>query len=248
MTWYNNDDNDFPDKESAKNTRKKNREITLHRQLLALQEELELETCPSPILAPKRGNLYSRYWGRAWGKHLANLSFWEQRLNRGRTLLRQGNVYLPTIIGNQLHGYISSDQLYPVSLEITPCSEEQQQHLLSLTQQNALSLLDLLNGNASDELIKQLIDEENGLFPQAHEVKSLCTCLDWADLCEHGAALLYATGLLFEQDPRQLFSLRGINLTTLATQLENNMKKKTSSQEIDTSQWEDIFQIDIRPE
>lgn len=77
------------------------------------------------------------------------------------------------------------------------------------------SWIDLLKGNLSPELLRILCDPESGLFPRPEEWRFSCSCPDWADLCKHAAAVLYAFGVMLDDQPELLFMLRGIDASIL---------------------------------
>ena len=61
-------------------------------------------------------------------------------------------------------------------------------------------------------------DPCEGLFPQPKEIKVICTCPDWADMCKHVAATLYGVGVVFDSDPALFFRLRGVDPAELLAQ------------------------------
>ncbi|MDR1920141.1 MAG: SWIM zinc finger family protein, partial [Candidatus Adiutrix sp.] len=73
------------------------------------------------------------------------------------------------------------------------------------------SMLDLLSGKFPKDVMAQVADPEKGLFPKLGELKFSCTCPDWAQMCKHVAATLYAFGHRLDQAPEMLFLLRGVD-------------------------------------
>jgi uncharacterized Zn finger protein len=68
--------------------------------------------------------------------------------------------------------------------------------------------------------MKVITDRETGLFPKPAEISLDCSCPDWADMCKHVAATLYAVGARLDKSPEMLFALRGadhLELITAAT-------------------------------
>jgi uncharacterized Zn finger protein len=55
----------------------------------------------------------------------------------------------------------------------------------------------------------------DGLFPSPREIHMDCSCPDWATMCKHVAAALYAVGAKLDTDPLLFFSLRGIDPSEL---------------------------------
>ena len=73
------------------------------------------------------------------------------------------------------------------------------------------SLIDLIQGKLSDEVMELICDPAFGLFPRYSELKPSCDCLDDAVLCRHAAAALYAIAPRLDDQPELFFTLRGID-------------------------------------
>jgi uncharacterized Zn finger protein len=63
--------------------------------------------------------------------------------------------------------------------------------------------------------MREVTDLDHGLFPAPREITLSCSCPDWADMCKHCAATLYAVGAKLDAQPEMLFTLRGIDPTEL---------------------------------
>jgi len=73
------------------------------------------------------------------------------------------------------------------------------------------SLLELLQGRLSEQVMGIVNDRDSGLFPKSGEMKFSCNCPDWATMCKHVAATLYGVGNRLDAQPELLFRLRGID-------------------------------------
>jgi uncharacterized Zn finger protein len=73
------------------------------------------------------------------------------------------------------------------------------------------SLLELLQGRRSDNVMRVVTDREQGLFPLPGEMSFSCDCPDWASMCKYIAAVLYSVGARLEKQPERLFQLRSVN-------------------------------------
>src|SRR6202034_2630588 len=73
------------------------------------------------------------------------------------------------------------------------------------------SLLELLQGRLSTNVMTVVTDRHEGLFPQPSEIKLDCSCPDWAVMCKHVAAVLYGVGARLDTKPELLFILRGVD-------------------------------------
>jgi uncharacterized Zn finger protein len=73
------------------------------------------------------------------------------------------------------------------------------------------SLLELLQGRLSDNVMSVVTDRQKGLFPLPGEISLECSCPDWASMCKHAAAVLYGVGARLDEEPELLFLLRGVD-------------------------------------
>jgi DNA-binding transcriptional regulator YiaG len=76
-------------------------------------------------------------------------------------------------------------------------------------------MLELLQGQLSDQVMAIVTDRHHGLFPQPGEMTLDCSCPDWAGMCKHVAAGLYGVGSRLDQQPELLFLLRGVDAEEL---------------------------------
>ena len=77
------------------------------------------------------------------------------------------------------------------------------------------SMLELLQGKLSQQVMGVVTDRERGLFPKPGEIGFDCSCLDWASMCKHVAAVLYGVGSRLDDLPESLFLLRGVDTAEL---------------------------------
>ena len=153
--------------------------------------------------------LATTFWGKAWCDHLATYAEYEHRLPRGRSYLRQGNVYNLTIEPGQVSAVVAGSELYETKVRIRPLEKEAWEELVAQCEGQVGSMLDLLAGKLGEGVLKVLTDPEAGLFPRAREIRFDCSCPDHADLCKHAAAVLYGVGVLLDARPELFFTLRG---------------------------------------
>jgi len=171
-----------------------------------------------PVEAPKGSKLAVKFWGQSWQHHLESYADYESRLPRGRSYLRKGNVYNLSIDKGVVTAQVAGQSLYDVSIKISPMKPALWQNIQKQCAGQIGSLLDLLGGKVGDGVLRVITDREQGLFPAPKEIKTICTCPDWADLCKHAAAVLYAIGLKFDAEPELFFKLRGVNYEELVSQ------------------------------
>ena len=115
------------------------------------------------------------------------------------------------------------------------------------------SLMDLLQGKLSAQVMEIITRRETGLFPRPGEIGLSCSCPDWAGMCKHVAATLYAVGARLDQNPELLFVLRGADHLELVTEATESVTIGVSSS-LDGSatltgeNLGEIFGIEIEPD
>lgn len=171
---------------------------------------------PLEVMTTGKGaKIAGNVWGIAWQHHLESYADYHSRLPRGRSLLRQGKVFDLVIRTGEVSAVVAGPALYDVRVKIKPLDAEQWQGLRDDCAGQTGSLLDLLEGRLGETVMQRLTAADTGLFPARREIKVICTCPDDADLCPHGAAVLYGIGFQFDSDPALFFSLRGVDPTEL---------------------------------
>ncbi len=151
------------------------------------------------------------FWGEAWCHHLERFSDFENRLPRGRTYVRNGSVCHLDIGEGRIEAIVSGSELYNVAIKIKPLPADKWKRLRERCTGKIGSLLELLQGRFSNQVMEIVTDRNQGLFPKPGEIDMSCSCPDWADLCKHLAAVLYGVGARLDQQPEFLFKLRGVD-------------------------------------
>ena len=151
------------------------------------------------------------FWGKAWCDHLERFSDFANRLPRGRTYVRNGSVADLQISPGRLEAIVAGSEPYEVVVEIERLPPIQWQQLRRECAASIDSLLDLLSGRLSDGAMQRLTDRNDGLFPTPSQIKLGCSCPDWAIVCKHVAAVLYAVGARLDERPDLLFVLRDVD-------------------------------------
>jgi uncharacterized Zn finger protein len=154
-------------------------------------------------------NLSTTFWGQAWNRNLMAYSDYESRMPRGRSYFRSGKVLDLAIAKGLITATVAGTRIYSVRIAIAPIAREAWQRLKARCQGKIGGLMELLAGSLSDEVMREVTDLEHGLFPAPRDIKLSCTCPDFAGLCKHLAATLYAVGSRLDSAPALLFTLRG---------------------------------------
>jgi len=151
------------------------------------------------------------FWGKAWCKHLETFSDFENRLPRGRSYVRNGSVCHLKVDAGRVEALVMGSSMYQVTVEIEPLKAAQWSAIKQKCSGGIGSLLELLQGKLSGEVMGVVTDRRSGLFPQPGEMSFDCTCPDWANMCKHLAATLYGVGSLLDLQPELLFVLRQVD-------------------------------------
>ncbi len=156
-------------------------------------------------------NIAHTFWGEAWCKHLERFSDFANRLPRGRTYVRNGSVCHLAIRKGKIEAIVSGSALYKVDIHIAPLSSDKWKTVRKQCAGHIGSILELLQGQLSSQVMDIVTDPARGLFPQPGDIKLHCDCPDWADMCKHVAAVLYGVGARLDERPELLFMLRKVD-------------------------------------
>ena len=203
--------------------------------------------------ATSRGLIAKSFWGKAWCKHLEAFSDYAYRLPRGRSYIRHGAVIDLKVEPKQVTALVNGSELYELTVNIDPLDPKKWAAIKARCQGKIGSLIELLQGKLSDEIMSLVVDKNIGLFPKPKEIHFNCNCPDWADMCKHVAAALYGVGARLDESPELLFKLRGVDHTELIAidDAANELTKTSSSRRrrtLDNDDLGDVFGIDLDDE
>lgn len=197
-----------------------------------------------------RLKIATSFWGKAWCDHLESLGDYQNRLPRGRTYVRNGSVLHLAIEPGKITALVQGSDLYKQTIEIEPLTAAKWNRIKKRCGGSIGSLIELLQGKVSDEIMAIVTDPKDGLFPSSKEIHLNCSCPDWASLCKHLAAILYGVGARLDQQPELLFKLRGVDHRELidesvtATALEG-ATRTSGRRTLDSSSLGDVFGIEL---
>jgi uncharacterized Zn finger protein len=163
-------------------------------------------------------SIASTFWGKAWCDNLESYMDYANRLPRGRTYVRNGSVVHLDIRAGEIEALVSGSQIYKVRIQIEPAAKSKWKTLCRECAGGIGSLVELLQGRFSDQVMSVITRQQTGLFPAPKEIDLKCSCPDWATMCKHVAAVLYGVGACLDQRPELLFLLRSVNHEELITQ------------------------------
>lgn len=155
------------------------------------------------------------FWGQAWCDHFEQYRDFANRLPRGKTYARNGSVCDLRITKGKITGMVSGSALYDVVIKIKPLDSKKWKTIRKNCGSSVHSLIDLMRGQLSDEVIARLTDAKAGMFPIGNEMSMSCDCPDYSSLCKHLAAVMYGVGNRLDSSPELLFLLRGVDQSEL---------------------------------
>ncbi|MFT5028944.1 MAG: putative Zn finger protein [Candidatus Binatia bacterium] len=192
------------------------------------------------------------FWGKAWCDHLESFSDYANRLPRGRTYVRNGSVCHLAVAPGKIEATVSGSDLYQIKISVEKLSARKWNAVKKKCAGRVGSLLELLQGRLSDDIMSIVTDQREGLFPLPKEIKLNCSCPDWATMCKHVAAALYGVGARLDHRPELLFNLRGVDHEELIEADHgaalSEATRKGSDPQLAGGDLSDIFGIDIQPE
>jgi len=169
----------------------------------------------------KRGKFVKNWWADRWIAALKPLMD-PARLSRGRSYARRGQVIdievAPGSILSRVQG--SRRTPYKVDIQLKPLGDNQWDRVLDALADQAIFAAQLLNGEMPPDIEEVFEAVHVPLFPASRgDLKTDCSCPDWANPCKHIAAVYYLLGERFDQDPFLLFQLRGRSREEIAVAL-----------------------------
>ncbi|MFT5110454.1 MAG: putative Zn finger protein [Verrucomicrobiales bacterium] len=192
------------------------------------------------------------FWGKGWCDHLETFGDYSNRLPRGRTYARNGSICHLAIHQGKVEAVVSGSSLYRIDVEIEPLKPAKWKRLKQSCTGKIGSLLELLQGKLSDEIMAVVTDEANGLLPLSSEIGFKCNCPDWANMCKHIAAVMYGIGARLDTQPELLFLLRGvdheelINTDTAGEAITGKDSSRTSRRRtLSAGKLSDVFGIEL---
>ncbi len=206
-----------------------------------------------PIEPFKTRGIAKSFWGKSWCKHLESFSDYSNRLPRGRSYVRNGSVCHLGISQKEAKAIVSGSEMYQLSVHIDPLDPRKWEIIKDRCKGKIGSLIELLQGTISDEVMEIVTDRDNGLFPHPDEIRFNCNCPDWADMCKHVAAAMYGIGVRLDTEPELLFKLRGVNheeLIAVDTAIDDLTTGKRSRRRrtLQAEEVGDVFGIELEPE
>ena len=202
-----------------------------------------------PVIIEGR-TLAKSWWGKAWNLNLESYADYENRINRGKSYVRNNMVLDLKITKGKVTAKVQGTRAKPYDVEILidALSNEKWKQVTALCNNRIDSLEQLIEGKFPKELDVLFKEKKYGIFPSPKEIRFDCSCPDWASMCKHVAAALYGIGARLDSNPMLFFELRDIDSKELVRKsveqkLDSMLKNagKKSKREIAEKDVSDIF-------
>ena len=170
----------------------------------------------------RRGRIGRTWWSARWTEVLESIGLGD-RLHRGRSLARAGNVFSLDLAEGLVVAEVSGPRRenYQVRIEVETIPRSGWDRVIEILGRRALFAARLLAGEMPPQIGAAFEEAGLALFPRSVEdVSSTCTCDDPAAPCPHAAAVFYLMAERFDQDPFQIFLLRGLGRAELLEELK----------------------------
>jgi uncharacterized Zn finger protein len=164
----------------------------------------------SPVVVEGR-KIASTFWGKAWCDNLESYRDYENRLERGRSYVRNGLVIDLQVSPHTVTATVCGSSVYAVKIDIKEVPKPQWKSICTDCAGGIDSLVELLQGRFSKGVMERICRQGVGLFPKPSEIKFSCSCPDYASMCKHVAAALLGVGTRLDARPELLFRLRGVD-------------------------------------
>ena len=173
----------------------------------------------APVVIETRA-VATTFWGKAWCENLESYRDFAYRLERGRSYVRNRAVLDLQIAPLAVTALVSGASIYKVKVSIAAAPEAHWRSLCRDCMGGVDSLVELLQGRFSKNVMERMCRQDKGLFPRPAEIKFTCSCPDFASMCKHVAAVLYGVGARLDESPELLFRLRAVDENDLLTHLD----------------------------
>ncbi|MGY6500735.1 MAG: SWIM zinc finger family protein [Acidimicrobiales bacterium] len=154
------------------------------------------------------------WWGQAWLDALEGRAVHDpNRLPRGRTYARKGAADDLTIVPGRIDAVVhgSADEPYDVVLQIRQFRDDEWECVLDAIVAKASHAAALLDGELDPGIVDDAREVEVDILPRSGDLRTACSCPDWAEPCKHAAAVCYLVADALDADPFVLFHLRGMD-------------------------------------
>lgn len=158
----------------------------------------------------KRGSFAQNWWAKQWIAALERLVD-SGRLSRGRSYARKGQVISIDETKDSVLARVQGSRKtpYKVKIQIKPLTDVEWEKVFDALAEQAIFTAQLLAGEMPQDIEQAFDAAKVSLFPAKRgDLKTDCSCPDYANPCKHIAATHYILGERFDEDPFLIFRLR----------------------------------------
>jgi uncharacterized Zn finger protein len=162
---------------------------------------------------PPRRTFGTTWWGKAWLDALERSATLDpSRLGRGRTYARNGSVGPLKVRAGHVSAKVTGkhSRYYRVDVAVRPLAPTEQDQVAEAIAARAAHAAALLDGDLDPGIVADLEEVDVRLLPGPGDLRTDCSCPDWAEPCKHAAAVCFLIADELDRDPFALFLLRGI--------------------------------------
>jgi len=168
------------------------------------------------------------WWGRAWVDALEQRAALDpSRLPRGRTYARQDRVTSLSFESGMVVGSVRGSRRlnYRTHIGVTTYRDDEWAKVIAVIAGRAGHTAALLDGDLEPGVVDDAREAGVELLPTKGDLKPRCSCPDSAKTCKHAAALAYLVAEALDDDPFQLFVLRGRTRQALLAELRAHRRR-----------------------
>ena len=200
----------------------------------------------APVVIEGR-KIASSFWGKAWCDNLESYQDYANRVERGRSYVRNGAVIDLRIGPREVRAKVIGSEIYSILITIKPLLAAAWTSICADCAGRVDSLVELLQGRLSKAVMDRVCRQADGLFPKPADIKFSCSCPDSASMCKHVAAALYGAGARLDAEPVLLFRLRAVDAGEIFANLDAALpaSRDGAGTRLDASDLSDIFGIDM---
>ncbi len=170
-----------------------------------------LRTKKGIALSDRRASPGQHWWSRRWIEGLESFG-WANRLERGRSYARQGQVLELAVVPGRVTALVQGSRPapYAVTVRMAPVPSAAWPKIAEALRSDPGLVARLLAGEVPEEMEEIFGAAGTALLPRrARDLETDCSCPDIANPCKHIAAVHYLLAERLDQDPFLIFRLRG---------------------------------------
>ena len=178
----------------------------------------------------KRGRFGESWWAKRWIEVLESFGL-GARMQRGRRYARMGQVLAVEVDKGRVSASVQGSRPtpYAVTIAVKSIPEAAWSKVAASVAGQAIFASKLLGGEMPNEIEDAFRGCGVSLFPESYrDLRTDCSCPDFADPCKHIAAVSYLLAEEFDRDPFLIFRMRGMDRGEFLTLLGEGSAPRSS--------------------